>query len=703
MASITVNLGAALTVGNRALWPDNTDIGSIFDADGLGQEISQTSVYGAGANEGRVRLSISGANNRFTPAFEATGRIIYEASDGETLEIRIANADLTEPYLWIPANAAEVIAFADHLNGLTDKTATLTLTDESGGDSAPAFSDDTGDAQAWTQNIAIGPITVPQASGTPTPTYAPVGALPSGIAFDTTTRAISGTPTATGSGTITVRAINSEGSDDWTVDYAVTATPPPPNQSPNANAGSDQSVAAAAMVVLNGSGSSDPDGSIASYAWTQQAGDTVALSGSDTAIASFTAPSTNTAQTLTFQLVVTDNDGATDSATVDVAVAAFVSAITPRAYRVRVDWDGDGLFANPHSDVTSDLFALPKAIRGRNYGDQIYGRSEAGYLEAILRNSDGLYNRFDNTSDLVDLVVPGRLVEFAVRRSGQSTFRTRWSGLLDDVRPIEVQSGRNRVRLTALGPLSLITQTDVSVAAYAHIETDTALGHVFDAADVPAERRGPVNGNRTMARWWSRLQTGMGAARELEETELGFLYETKADAQIAMDAENARLTGAGRTSQFAMTRDGDPGPGEIGLMNPIEFTDPLQDIVNVVTVPIRAFSVGAQETLWESALVPIELATGAEMVFIAEYPNPESPSQRVGIADWTDLAANTDYRAFANANGTGTNRTSSLTLTTTKAGNTLRIEVENGHSGTVYLTLLQARGTPLIEGSTNQH
>ena len=133
------------------------------------------------------------------------------------------------------------------------------------------------------------------------------------------------------------------------------------------------------------------------------------------------------------------------------------------------------------------------------------------------------------------------------------------------------------------------------MAAYADIQTDAALGHVFDAADVPAARRGPVNGNRVMARWWSRLQTGMAAARELEETELGFLKETKANAQIAMDAENARLTGSGRTSQFTMTRDGDPGPGEVALMNPIEFTDPLQDIVNVVTVPIRAFSVGAKK------------------------------------------------------------------------------------------------------------
>ena len=51
------------------------------------------------------------------------------ASDGEVLEVMIANADMSEPYSWTPVNSAEVIAFANHVQALTDQTATLTLTD----------------------------------------------------------------------------------------------------------------------------------------------------------------------------------------------------------------------------------------------------------------------------------------------------------------------------------------------------------------------------------------------------------------------------------------------------------------------------------------------------------------------------------------------------------------------------------------------
>ena len=85
--------------------------------------------------------------------------------------------------------------------------------------SAPSFSDDTGNAQSWTQDTPITPLTVPAASGVPTPTYSVIGSLPAGINFSPSTRVISGTPTTIGSGTITIRATNSEGMDDWTVTY----------------------------------------------------------------------------------------------------------------------------------------------------------------------------------------------------------------------------------------------------------------------------------------------------------------------------------------------------------------------------------------------------------------------------------------------------------------------------------------------------
>jgi chitinase len=89
------------------------------------------------------------------------------------------------------------------------------------------------------------------------------------------------------------------------------------NQAPTANAGPDRTVTPGSATTLSGSGT-DSDGSITGYAWSQIAGPSVTLSGANTARASFTAPSSNT--TLSFRLIVTDNQGATGTDEVTITV-----------------------------------------------------------------------------------------------------------------------------------------------------------------------------------------------------------------------------------------------------------------------------------------------------------------------------------------------------------------------------------------------
>ncbi len=98
---------------------------------------------------------------------------------------------------------------------------------------------------------------------------------------------------------------------------------------PLPDAGPDQNVymkggAGTTEVTLDGTGSTDPGGTIATYAWTQVAGtNSVSLTGAGTANPTFIVPTFTYAEAqddLVFQVVVTDNDGfsSTDNVTVSV-------------------------------------------------------------------------------------------------------------------------------------------------------------------------------------------------------------------------------------------------------------------------------------------------------------------------------------------------------------------------------------------------
>lgn len=76
----------------------------------------------------------------------------------------------------------------------------------------------------------------------------------------------------------------------------------------------------AASVVSIPSTASDTDGSIESYSWEQVSGDSVSLSGYDSATLSFDAPSVTVQSTLEFRITVVDNDGGSASDTIVVTV-----------------------------------------------------------------------------------------------------------------------------------------------------------------------------------------------------------------------------------------------------------------------------------------------------------------------------------------------------------------------------------------------
>ena len=123
-----------------------------------------------------------------------------------------------------------------------------------------------------------------------------------------------------GTYTFRLEAYDAEGAADadWVV-LTVSNSQATPNQAPVANAGNDITFTLpTSAATLNGTGSSDVDGTIASYQWTQVSGPNTATIGNATQASA--ALSGLIEGSYSFRLTVRDNDGATDTDDVTVTV-----------------------------------------------------------------------------------------------------------------------------------------------------------------------------------------------------------------------------------------------------------------------------------------------------------------------------------------------------------------------------------------------
>jgi K319L-like, PKD domain len=108
--------------------------------------------------------------------------------------------------------------------------------------------------------------------------------------------------------------------DDGATASASTTVTIDPSQPPTAQAGGDSDTVENSTTTLDGSGSTDVDGTIAAYAWLQTSGVAVVLTGADTATPSFDASAAVSITPLEFELTVTDNTGDTGTDTITVSI-----------------------------------------------------------------------------------------------------------------------------------------------------------------------------------------------------------------------------------------------------------------------------------------------------------------------------------------------------------------------------------------------
>ncbi len=128
------------------------------------------------------------------------------------------------------------------------------------------------------------------------------------------------------------------------------------NNAPLANAGDPMTVDELSTVLLDGSQSLDDDGTIDSSVWAQLSGPDVVLDDPDALVTNFVAPDVEETTALIFELTVTDDNGASASATIEIQV---LGGIFPVVIGTEVTFD------LPADLSPADLAGLPTGALGQ--------------------------------------------------------------------------------------------------------------------------------------------------------------------------------------------------------------------------------------------------------------------------------------------------------------------------------------------------
>ena len=370
-------------------------------------------------------------------------------------------------------------------------------------------------------------------------------------------------------------------------------------------------------------------------------------------------------------------------------------------YSLLVDWNNDGSFGGAQDDISSDVLEISYS-RGRDFASQLTGNSIAGKLTATLVNNDGKYSPDNTSSTLTGLINPGLPIQLA-GGDGSSfpydfsfTFSEipQWVGRLERILPSPSSTDLKTATLEGFGVLGYLNDFIPNIETQTDKRTDEAIDAILDAVGWPDADRDLAEGETTMTKFWVSDKKTIAALRIPEETESGFLYETK-DGKIGFQSRQTRLKSPFNTSQATFS----DASGATNTYMRIEQADPLSTIANHLEASVRTYTTGALAVLWtlaETGANSPVFAPNESRTFIAKYPTSISDSSALEVDTWTIPASTTDYIANSASDGTGTNLTGLMGVSVgSRTATDMVISITNLNDTNAYLTKLQARGTPV--------
>jgi hypothetical protein len=186
----------------------------------------------------------------------------------------------------------------------------------------------------------------------------------------------------------------------------------------------------------------------------------------------------------------------------------------------------------------------------------------------------------------------------------------------------------------------------------------------------------------------------LSVAKNIAVSAFGIIF-MRGDGTLVLQSRDTRSSG---TSAFHFDE----------TMSGLSTASSVDELVNNVRVTINPRTIdGAATTVIASTTgTPLSVSAGDTITISLEYRDPADTQTLIGATAVVNATATTDYLGNAAADGSGSNLTSDLTVTTTAYASTAKLVIENTGSATIYLVnasgvaFLQLRGKGIYQRSS---
>lgn len=368
---------------------------------------------------------------------------------------------------------------------------------------------------------------------------------------------------------------------------------------------------------------------------------------------------------------------------------------TTRCYlgvRLEMEFSGVGVaWTDVSQDVRmADGITFDRGIAGNGPNDRV---ASTGALRFTLDNSAansaglaGYYTRLHKNAR------KGFKIGIRVRLSliHKGNVYTKFVGTLDSATPTPGALMDRRTMCTVVDWIDDAARFKLSnLAAMLSVRADEILDEVIDSMTSQPVARDIDQGMETYLYALDSARdestTALTELQRVAQSELGYAY-VKGDGTFRFEGRHVRSA----ATQNALVLDGTHS----GLVAPIA-RDRGPNVIQVYLHP-RRVDVAATTVLYSHQSKPL-LQLGESVTFTGAYTDPTQAAARVGGTDMVTPVATTDYTMNTIDDGSGTDLTSSFTVTASFGGNSAEFTVTNNGTVPGYITKLQARGRGLYD------